>query len=74
MYYFPIVQAPDENWTLGSGRITPQMIESFMPPKSKNKNNKISLVNKIYCIDRDDSIVLVCGSNILKAEVLDVFK
>eukprot|EP00347_Sterkiella_histriomuscorum_P007280 403349566 len=57
LYYFPIVQAPDENWTLGSGRITPQMIESFMPPKN-----------------RDDSIILVCGSQILKDEVLSVFK
>jgi hypothetical protein len=36
LFYFPIVQAPDENWALGSGKITPQMIEHFMPPRSKN--------------------------------------
>jgi hypothetical protein len=35
LFYFPLVQAPDENWTLGTGRITPKMIEELMPPKSK---------------------------------------
>jgi rhodanese-related sulfurtransferase len=36
------VQAPDENWTLGTGRITPKMIESFMPPP--NREDSIVLV------------------------------
>jgi NAD(P)H-flavin reductase len=36
LYYFPIVQAPDENWTLGTGRITERMIENFMPPKNRD--------------------------------------
>ena len=43
LYYFPIVQAPDENWTFGTGKITPKMIESFMPPKSK-----LAKLNKFY--------------------------
>jgi NAD(P)H-flavin reductase len=34
LFYFPIVQAPDENWTLGTGRITHKMIEASMPPKN----------------------------------------
>jgi hypothetical protein len=36
LFYFPIVQAPDENWTLGTGHITEKMIDSFMPPKSND--------------------------------------
>ena len=29
--YVPVVQNPDENWHLARGRITPAMIEHFMP-------------------------------------------
>ena len=55
LFYFPIVQAPDEQWALGSGKITPHMIENFMPPKSKIENVKV-------LIDCPDSITLVCGN------------
>ena len=42
------------------------MIEAFMPPKSKH-----ILILKEF-IDRDDSMILVCGKNQLKQEVIDV--
>lgn len=42
LFYFPLVQAPDENWTLGTGRITPKMIESLMPPQ--NRDDSILLI------------------------------
>ncbi len=29
--YLPVVQNPDENWTLASGRITRSLLEHFMP-------------------------------------------
>jgi hypothetical protein len=48
LYYFPIVQAPDENWNMGSGKITPKMIEAFMPPKSK----LLHFYSKQYLIGR----------------------
>ena len=32
LFYFPIVQAPDENWQLADGNVTPKMIENIMPP------------------------------------------
>ena len=57
LFYFPIVQAPDENWTLGTGHITEKMIEEMMPPKN-----------------RDDSLILICGGNQLKDEVVQVLK
>jgi len=34
LFYFPVVQSPDENWQLAEGYITEKMIESFMPPDS----------------------------------------
>jgi len=34
LFYFPIVQAPDENWQLADGHVTPKMIEAIMPPKN----------------------------------------
>jgi len=58
LHYFPIVQAPDENWTVGgTGRITPKMIESFMPPKNQ-----------------DDSLIIICGGGGIKQEVESVLK
>ena len=57
LFYFPIVQAPDENWTLGTGHITEKMIDSFMPPKSKSLSFQIILA----LLDQDDSIILICG-------------
>jgi hypothetical protein len=38
LFYFPIVQAPDENWALGTGHITEKMIEALMPPKGKRSS------------------------------------
>ena len=32
LFYFPIVQAPDENWQLADGDVTHKMIENIMPP------------------------------------------
>ena len=32
LFYFPVVQAPDENWELADGRVTKEMIENIMPP------------------------------------------
>ena len=58
LYYLPIVQAPDENWTMGAtGRITAKMIENMMPPKNQ-----------------DDSIILICGGDGIKKEVEEVLK
>lgn len=34
MFYFPIVQAPDENWHNADGNLTAEMIEHVMPPKN----------------------------------------
>ena len=42
LFYFPIVQAPDENWHMADGRITKQMIEHIMPPK--NEPNTLIIV------------------------------
>ncbi len=53
LYYFPIVQAPDENWQLGgTGRITQKMIENMMPPKNQ-----------------EDSLIIICGGPGIKTEV-----
>ena len=52
LFYFPVVQAPDEQWVNAEGRITGRMIESFMPPGGV-----------------DESLVLVCGPDKLKADV-----
>ena len=32
LFYFPVVQAPDENWQMADGRISKDMIENIMPP------------------------------------------
>jgi NAD(P)H-flavin reductase len=32
LFYFPVVQAPDENWQHGEGHVTQKMIEALMPP------------------------------------------
>lgn len=32
LFYFPVVQAPDENWQHGEGYISEKMIEALMPP------------------------------------------
>ena len=34
LFYFPVVQAPDENWHFADGRISHKMIEHLMPPKN----------------------------------------
>lgn len=70
LFYFPVVQNPDENWTMGEGRITHKMIESFMPPKS---NFPILLTKPSKTLDRYDSIVLVCGPTRLKEELVRLF-
>ena len=33
LFYFPVVQAPDENWEMADGHVTEAMIEHIMPPK-----------------------------------------
>jgi cytochrome-b5 reductase len=30
--YFPVVENPDEMWLHGEGRLTKEMVQSFMPP------------------------------------------
>ena len=55
--YFPLVQNPDENWTLGQGRVTEQMIRSFMPEPYPNDN------------EASDSMIIVCGPPKLKEAV-----
>ena len=55
--YFPLVQNPDEQWTQGTGRVTPQMIESFMPEPFE---------------DTDDSLVVLCGPPKLKDSVSEI--
>ena len=58
LHYLPIVQAPDENWTVGAtGRITEKMIECMMSPKNQ-----------------EDSIILICGGDAMKKEVEEVLK
>ena len=55
--YFPLVQNPDENWTQGQGRVTDQMIRSFMPEPYPNDN------------DKSDSMIIVCGPPKLRESV-----
>lgn len=33
LYYFPLVQAPDENWEQAEGKVTKEMIKQIMPDK-----------------------------------------
>ena len=42
LFYFPIVQAPDENWEMADGDVNEKMIEHIMPPK--NAENSIIIV------------------------------
>ena len=42
MFYFPIVQAPDENWEMADGDVTQDMIEHIMPPA--NDPNSLIIV------------------------------
>ena len=58
--YFPLVQNPDENWTLGQGRVNKEMIRSLMPePISENR-------------EEDDSVIIVCGPPKLKESVAKI--
>ena len=42
LFYFPIVQAPDENWSMGDGDVSKHMIENVMPPR--NAPNSLIIV------------------------------
>lgn len=55
--YFPLVQNPDENWMNGTGRVSEQMIRSFMPEPFPNDNTQ------------SDSIIIVCGPPKLRESV-----
>jgi len=52
--YVPLVQNPDENWVLGSGRVTEDMIRSYMPEAFQ---------------ENDESLIIVCGPPKLKEAV-----
>ena len=57
--YFPLVQNPDENWTLGQGRVNEAMIRSLMPePQAKGGD--------------DDSLIIICGPPKLKESVSQI--
>ena len=58
--YFPLVQNPDENWTLGQGRVSEQMIRSFMPEPYPNDDTE------------SDSMIIICGPPALKDSVGDI--
>ena len=55
--YVPVVQNPDENWHLARGRITPAMIEHFMPQEFETDPSKI------------DSLIMTCGPPALKESI-----
>lgn len=62
--YFPLVQNPDENWTLATGQITKQMLESTMPePLCLNSEDKT----------KEDSVIIVCGPDGLKKAMKELF-
>lgn len=53
--YLPVVQNPDENWSLAKGRVTKSMIEHFMPFDYDDANS--------------DSLIMVCGPPALKDSI-----
>jgi NAD(P)H-flavin reductase len=57
--YTPVVQNPDENWTMAQGRITPTMVENFLP-----KPLPEGMV--------DDSLIMACGPPKLKESVGEI--
>ena len=60
--YFPLVQNPDENWTLGSGRVNEKMIRAMMPePYPKEEGS-----------EEDNSVIIVCGPPKLKESVAEI--
>ena len=47
--YFPLVQNPDENWTLGQGRVNEEMVRALMPESHAKEG------------EEDDSVIIICG-------------
>lgn len=57
--YLPVVQNPDENWTMAQGRINEQLISNFMPQP---------------IADVEDSIVMCCGPPKLRDSIEGILK
>jgi len=57
--YTPVVQNPDDDWALCSGRISKEMVENFMPHPIPGE---------------DDSLIMTCGPPKLKEAMSGLYE